>query len=126
MAGATGRTVIIPIKIEKGSAMAAVGSSYDFSDNYDLKEKLGKGAFGTVKRCVRRSTGEEFAAKIISTARLSRREKKLIHDEAKIGQRLRHRNIVRLHESIQGWSNCGLYLSKMIHLFHQIHALLNV
>ena len=104
MAGATGRTVIIPIKIEKGSAMAAVGSSYDFSDNYDLKEKLGKGAFGTVKRCVRKSTGEEFAAKIISTARLSRREKKLIHDEAKIGQRLRHRNIVRLHESIQGWS----------------------
>ena len=68
MAGATGRTVIIPIKIEKGSAMAAVGSSYDFSDNYDLKEKLGKGAFGTVKRCVRRSTGEEFAVKIMDVA----------------------------------------------------------
>ena len=110
MAGATGRTVIIPIKIEKGSAVEAVGISHDFSDNYDLKEKLGKGAFGTVKRCVRKSTGEEFAAKIITTVRLSRREKKLILDEAKIGQRLRHRNIVRLHESIQGWSNLGLYL----------------
>ena len=96
------KTVVIPINIDKSSV------NYDFSDNYELKEQLGKGAFGTVKRCVRKITGEEFAAKIITTAKMSARELKLIHEEAKIGQKLRHPNIVRLHDSIQGWCTYGL------------------
>ena len=101
MARQTGRTVVIPIKIDDSK------TNYDFTDNYELKEQLGKGAFGTVKRCLHKVTGEEFAAKIITTARMSTRELKLIRDEAKIGQKLQHRNIVRLHESIQGWCTYG-------------------
>ncbi|CAI5447745.1 unnamed protein product [Caenorhabditis angaria] len=38
-----------------------------FSDNYDVKEELGKGAFSVVRRCVHKSSGLEFAAKIINT-----------------------------------------------------------
>ncbi|KFM74527.1 Calcium/calmodulin-dependent protein kinase type II alpha chain, partial [Stegodyphus mimosarum] len=32
-----------------------------FSDNYELKEELGKGAFSIVRRCVQKNTGLEFA-----------------------------------------------------------------
>ncbi|KRX96008.1 Calcium/calmodulin-dependent protein kinase type II alpha chain [Trichinella pseudospiralis] len=60
---------------------ASPPASTRFSDNYELREELGKGAFSVVRRCVQSSTGLEFAAKIINTKKLSAR--------------------VRLHDSIQ-------------------------
>uniref|UniRef100_A0A182PNT9 Calcium/calmodulin-dependent protein kinase II association-domain domain-containing protein n=1 Tax=Anopheles epiroticus TaxID=199890 RepID=A0A182PNT9_9DIPT len=51
--------------------MAAQPACTRFSDNYELKEELGKGAFSIVKRCVQKSTGFEFAAKIINTKKLT-------------------------------------------------------
>ncbi|XP_025016041.1 calcium/calmodulin-dependent protein kinase type II alpha chain isoform X4 [Tetranychus urticae] len=72
-----------------------------FSDNYELKEELGKGAFSIVRRCVQRSTGLEFAAKIINTKKLSARDFQKLEREARICRKLNHPNIVRLHDSIQ-------------------------
>ncbi|XP_050511360.1 calcium/calmodulin-dependent protein kinase type II alpha chain isoform X1 [Diabrotica virgifera virgifera] len=72
-----------------------------FSDNYDLKEELGKGAFSVVRRCVQKSTGSEFAAKIINTKKLSARDFQKLEREARICRKLQHPNIVRLHDSIQ-------------------------
>ncbi|XP_073985852.1 calcium/calmodulin-dependent protein kinase II isoform X11 [Rhodnius prolixus] len=54
--------------------MAAIAACTRFSDNYDLKEELGKGAFSVVRRCVQKCTGLEFAAKIINTKKLSARD----------------------------------------------------
>uniref|UniRef100_A0A671NGN0 calcium/calmodulin-dependent protein kinase n=1 Tax=Sinocyclocheilus anshuiensis TaxID=1608454 RepID=A0A671NGN0_9TELE len=45
-----------------------------FTDEYQLYEELGKGAFSVVRRCVKLSTGQEYAAKIINTKKLSARE----------------------------------------------------
>uniref|UniRef100_A0A914WLU5 Protein kinase domain-containing protein n=1 Tax=Plectus sambesii TaxID=2011161 RepID=A0A914WLU5_9BILA len=53
--------------------MAANATCTKFSDNYDIKEELGKGAFSVVRRCVQKLTGLEFAAKIINTKKLSSR-----------------------------------------------------
>lgn len=72
-----------------------------FSDNYDIKEELGKGAFSIVKRCVQKSTGLEFAAKIINTKKLTTRDFQKLEREARICRKLQHPNIVRLHDSIQ-------------------------
>ncbi|XP_071057459.1 calcium/calmodulin-dependent protein kinase type II alpha chain isoform X5 [Onthophagus taurus] len=72
-----------------------------FSDNYELKEELGKGAFSVVRRCVQKSTGLEFAAKIINTKKLSARDFQKLEREARICRKLQHPNIVRLHDSIQ-------------------------
>ncbi|XP_066147940.1 calcium/calmodulin-dependent protein kinase type II alpha chain isoform X5 [Euwallacea fornicatus] len=82
-----------------------------FSDNYDLKEELGKGAFSVVRRCVQKSSGLEFAAKIINTKKLSARDFQKLEREARICRKLQHANIVsnpevlkhlvRLHDSIQ-------------------------
>uniref|UniRef100_A0A646QE86 calcium/calmodulin-dependent protein kinase n=1 Tax=Hemiscolopendra marginata TaxID=943146 RepID=A0A646QE86_9MYRI len=81
--------------------MAAQNTSTKFSDNYELKEELGKGAFSIVRRCVQKSTGLEFAAKIINTKKLSPRDFQKLEREARICRKLQHPNIVRLHDSIQ-------------------------
>nr|QHR97354.1 calcium/calmodulin-dependent protein kinase type II subunit alpha isoform B1 [Laodelphax striatellus] len=81
--------------------MAALAACTRFSDNYDLKEELGKGAFSVVRRCVQKSTGLEFAAKIINTKKLSARDFQKLEREARICRKLQHPNIVRLHDSIQ-------------------------
>lgn len=64
-----------------------------FSDNYELKEELGKGAFSIVRRCVQKSTGLEFAAKIINTKKLSPRDFQKLEREARICRKLNHPNI---------------------------------
>ncbi|XP_015180390.1 PREDICTED: calcium/calmodulin-dependent protein kinase type II alpha chain isoform X15 [Polistes dominula] len=81
--------------------MAAPAACTRFSDNYDLKEELGKGAFSVVRRCVQKSSGQEFAAKIINTKKLSARDFQKLEREARICRKLQHPNIVRLHDSIQ-------------------------
>ncbi|XP_044736599.1 calcium/calmodulin-dependent protein kinase type II alpha chain isoform X3 [Chrysoperla carnea] len=72
-----------------------------FTENYELKEELGKGAFSVVRRCVQKCTGMEFAAKIINTKKLSTRDFQKLEREARICRKLQHPNIVRLHDSIQ-------------------------
>jgi len=71
-----------------------------FTDEYDLKEELGKGAFSIVRRCIQKSSGQEFAAKIINTKKLSTRDHQKLEREARICRQLKHPNIVRLHDSI--------------------------
>ncbi|KJH46872.1 kinase domain protein [Dictyocaulus viviparus] len=102
-----------------------MNTSTKFSDNYDVKEELGKispivifvcclfadhngffflfcrGAFSVVRRCVHKATGMEFAAKIINTKKLSARDFQKLEREARICRKLQHPNIVRLHDSIQ-------------------------
>ncbi|KAH8864865.1 Calcium/calmodulin-dependent protein kinase type II alpha chain [Schistosoma japonicum] len=72
-----------------------------FSELYDLKEEIGRGAFSIVRRCVQLSTGLEFAAKIINTKRLSTRDMQKLDREARICRLLKHPNIVRLYDNIQ-------------------------
>ncbi|XP_065119079.1 calcium/calmodulin-dependent protein kinase type II subunit beta isoform X5 [Paramisgurnus dabryanus] len=71
-----------------------------FTDEYQLYEELGKGAFSVVRRCVKLCTGQEFAAKIINTKKLSARDHQKLEREARICRLLKHPNIVRLHDSI--------------------------
>ncbi|XP_062269108.1 calcium/calmodulin-dependent protein kinase type II subunit beta isoform X1 [Platichthys flesus] len=71
-----------------------------FTDEYQLYEELGKGAFSVVRRCVKLCSGLEFAAKIINTKKLSARDHQKLEREARICRLLKHSNIVRLHDSI--------------------------
>ncbi|XP_016302768.1 calcium/calmodulin-dependent protein kinase type II subunit beta isoform X13 [Sinocyclocheilus anshuiensis] len=71
-----------------------------FTDEYQLYEELGKGSFSVVRRCVKLCTGQEYAAKIINTKKLSARDHQKLEREARICRLLKHPNIVRLHDSI--------------------------
>ncbi|XP_062274379.1 calcium/calmodulin-dependent protein kinase (CaM kinase) II beta 1 isoform X17 [Scomber scombrus] len=63
-----------------------------FTDEFQLYEELGK--------CVKLCTGQEYAAKIINTKKLSARDHQKLEREARICRLLKHSNIVRLHDSI--------------------------
>ncbi|XP_018106265.1 calcium/calmodulin dependent protein kinase (CaM kinase) II beta L homeolog isoform X5 [Xenopus laevis] len=71
-----------------------------FTDEYQLYEEIGKGAFSVVRRCVKLCSGHEYAAKIINTKKLSARDHQKLEREARICRLLKHPNIVRLHDSI--------------------------
>ncbi|KAF7475253.1 Hypothetical predicted protein [Marmota monax] len=53
--------------------MASTTTCTRFTDEYQLFEELGKGAFSVVRRCMKIPTGQEYAAKIINTKKLSAR-----------------------------------------------------
>ncbi|KAM9580729.1 calcium/calmodulin-dependent protein kinase type II subunit delta isoform 3-T3 [Guaruba guarouba] len=80
--------------------MASTATCTRFSDEYQLFEELGKGAFSVVRRCMKITTGQEYAAKIINTKKLSARDHQKLEREARICRLLKHPNIVRLHDSI--------------------------
>uniref|UniRef100_A0A8C1N5Z1 calcium/calmodulin-dependent protein kinase n=1 Tax=Cyprinus carpio TaxID=7962 RepID=A0A8C1N5Z1_CYPCA len=73
--------------------MATIVTSTRFTDEYQLYEELGKGAFSVVRRCVKKSTGQEYAAKIINTKKLSARDHQKLEREARICRLLKHPNI---------------------------------
>lgn len=95
-----------------------------FNDEYDLKEELGKGAFSIVRRCVKKANGDEFAAKIINTRKLSARDHQKLEREARICRLLNHSNIVRLHDSLSD-DNCHYLVFDLVtggELFEDIVA----
>lgn len=73
----------------------------DFSEQYVLKEDLGKGAFSVVKKAVHINTNLPYAAKIINTRRLTSRDLQKLEREARICRMLKHPNIVQLHHVFQ-------------------------
>ncbi|XP_075056463.1 calcium/calmodulin-dependent protein kinase type II subunit delta isoform X14 [Mixophyes fleayi] len=83
-----------------GGGMASTTTCTRFTDEYQLFEELGKGAFSVVRRCMKITSGQEYAAKIINTKKLSARDHQKLEREARICRLLKHPNIVRLHDSI--------------------------
>ncbi|XP_075006392.1 calcium/calmodulin-dependent protein kinase type II subunit delta isoform X1 [Calonectris borealis] len=73
--------------------MASTTTCTRFTDEYQLFEELGKGAFSVVRRCMKITTGQEYAAKIINTKKLSARDHQKLEREARICRLLKHPNI---------------------------------
>ncbi|XP_043286606.1 titin homolog isoform X2 [Venturia canescens] len=65
-----------------------------FEERYDIKEELGKGRYGVVRRIVEKSTGLSLAAKFVRTIKAKDRQQ--VHDEIGIMNRLRHPKLLRL------------------------------
>lgn len=65
---------------------------------WDIKEKLGQGSFGTVRRCFRKSDRLEAAVKIIRKRDLNKKELGTLDREANILEKADHHNCVRLFD----------------------------
>ncbi|TMS01567.1 Serine/threonine-protein kinase DCLK2, partial [Larimichthys crocea] len=72
-------------------------SSSIINDKYQVGKVIGDGNFAVVKECVERSTGQEFALKIIDKARCCGKEH-LIENEVAVLRRVRHPSIIQLIE----------------------------
>ncbi|XP_077597777.1 serine/threonine-protein kinase DCLK2-like isoform X2 [Stigmatopora nigra] len=72
-------------------------SSSLVSSKYKIGKVIGDGNFAVVKECVERSSGREFALKIIDKARCCGKEH-LIENEVAVLRRVRHPSIIQLIE----------------------------
>ena len=80
-----------------------------FMDNYEMSStELGKGAFGKVKKAIKRSNGEERAVKMIDKLSLDSAERVRLKYEINILKNLSHPNIVRLFEVYENKSSIFL------------------
>ncbi|KAM8769573.1 serine/threonine-protein kinase DCLK1-like isoform 2-T2 [Acanthopagrus schlegelii] len=77
------------------------------AERYKVGRTLGDGNFAVVRECVERSTGREYALKIISKDKCRGKEH-MIQSEVSILRRVKHPNIVLLIEEMD--TNSELYL----------------
>ncbi|NXV13310.1 DCLK2 kinase, partial [Cepphus grylle] len=68
-------------------------------EKYKVGKVIGDGNFAVVKECVERSTGKEFALKIIDKAKCCGKEH-LIENEVSILRQVKHPNIIMLMEEM--------------------------
>ncbi|TRY53609.1 hypothetical protein DNTS_033074, partial [Danionella cerebrum] len=69
------------------------------TEKYEVGKVIGDGNFAVVRECVERSTGQEYALKIIDKAKCSGKEH-LIVNEVSILRRVRHPSIIMLIEEL--------------------------
>lgn len=71
------------------------------TSDYDIKEVVGKGGFGEVKRIIHKMTGEVRAVKIIRKEQCDEGFLKSLSNEINILRMLDHPHIVKLYEIYQ-------------------------
>jgi len=72
-----------------------------FRDEYVVKDQLGAGAFGEVRKVVHKATGITRAAKILRKDAIDQEETKKLIDEVQILQTLDHANIMKIYEMFE-------------------------
>uniref|UniRef100_H3DK37 Serine/threonine-protein kinase DCLK2 n=1 Tax=Tetraodon nigroviridis TaxID=99883 RepID=H3DK37_TETNG len=76
-------------------------------DRYKVGKVIGDGNFAVVRECVERSTGKEFALKIIDKVKCAGKEH-LIENEVAVLRKVKHPNIIMLMEEVD--TSSELYL----------------
>mmetsp|Transcript_17943 Transcript_17943/g.26013 ORF Transcript_17943/g.26013 Transcript_17943/m.26013 type:complete len:348 (+) Transcript_17943:104-1147(+) len=85
----------------KGGTMRTSGSgssSRSFESVYKLGNPLGEGAFSVVKEGTNKETGESFAIKIVTKAKLTAEDEAALKDEIAVLKDLQHDHIIRLYD----------------------------
>lgn len=67
-------------------------------DFYRIGKLLGQGAFGEVRMCVSRNSGETRAVKVLKKSQMDAEEQKMLFNEINILRSLDHPNIVKMYE----------------------------
>ena len=72
--------------------------SEKFEDLFEIGKELGNGSFSHVFQVKSKTTGQQFAAKIMDKTLLGPIKMELVSTEVKIMKNLKHPNILRLYE----------------------------
>ncbi|XP_033098292.1 myosin light chain kinase, smooth muscle-like [Anneissia japonica] len=75
---------------------------------YDIKDELGRGKFGTVNRCVEKSSKRTFAAKFIKAEKPA--DKKEVEHEIDIMKKLQHPKLLQLYDCFGSGNNMVIIL----------------
>jgi len=80
--------------------VAAQGSESgrSFSELYKMGKPLGEGAFSVVKDGTHKQSGDSFAIKIVTKAKLTAEDEEALKDEIAVLQDLKHEHIIRLYD----------------------------
>ena len=73
--------------------------SDNFFKKYMIIEKLGRGRYSSVHKVVSIENGKNYALKVCSKEDLCNDELRVLYNEAKIMEVLRHKNIVEFKEA---------------------------
>lgn len=73
-------------------------SNKSFTDLYKLGKQLGEGAFSVVKDGVHKQSGNSFAIKIVTKAKLTQEDEDALKDEIAVLKELKHQHIIRLYD----------------------------
>ena len=91
--------------MQSGGAVSADPASVEglsatnkFLDVYKLGKELGSGAFSVVKEGTHKKSGQSFAIKIVTKAKLTDEDEAALNDEISVLNELKHDNIIRLYD----------------------------
>lgn len=107
-------------------AIPTFGKLQPIEQFYEIGEVLGKGAFSEVRNCVERSSGRQWAVKIMKKNFRDPTSLKVTAAEIEIYQKAgKHHNIVELHDIYENQTHWFLVLQKISggELLHRITAL---
>ena len=76
------------VNVEEGS----------LTDHYEVKKVLGSGAFGEVRLCEHKDTGEERAVKTIKKNRMKKDDREIVLKELEMLKEMDHPNIIKVFE----------------------------
>ncbi|XP_066917712.1 myosin light chain kinase, smooth muscle-like isoform X2 [Clytia hemisphaerica] len=79
-------------------AEVMINKDQTFESKYELLEELGKGMFGTVKKCQCTDTGVEYAAKVV---RKTTKNKEEVVREVSTMNLLQHKSIAQIHDAFE-------------------------
>ncbi len=80
------------------TAMFKNESTGPIKEIYKITRKIGSGAYGEVRKCYLRDTGELRAVKIIKKKALEKSERERLKNESEILRQMDHPNIIKLYE----------------------------
>jgi len=85
-----------------------------FNELYKIGKELGSGAFSIVKEGSHKQSGESFAIKIVTKAKLTPEDEQALKDEIDVLSELKHSNIIRLYDVFEEKEFYYLITEKML------------
>ena len=95
------RTYYTDINFEYATWISSLSQSLNTKnlfELYDIKEGIGKGKFGFVKRAIHKKTKEEYAIKIMPKDSMTLQDLELAQTEINIMKMCQHPNIIKLYD----------------------------